>query len=131
MTSNNRKLTWIACPLGKASTALPPIPLETGETLVRGELSWMVWYEDDNPDGYPVQTLIEGTAYYVEKYGNVPNRVEVHPGTDLQILSTVANGMKIETKIVVQPRHIYLTFDPQAANNGSPTRNLSSGARYE
>ena len=77
---------------------------------------WMIWQADD-PKGYPVQTLIEGAAYYANKYGNVPNRAEVPQGTNLGVLSAVADGMNIEVSPTVLPRHIHLTFDP--GMNGS------------
>ena len=106
MTSNNKKIKW------KASTALPPIPIEAGEALVRGELSWMIWYEDDNPDGYPVQTLTEGMQYFKEKYGNKPNWIEVPPTVDLKLLTTVSEEIQIDVQKTIMHRYIYFTYQP-------------------
>ena len=80
---------------------------------------WMIWFEDGKADKYPVQTFIEGVAYYADKYGHVPNRAEVPVGIDLTTLADVADGMDIKESPTVLSRHIYLTFDP--GTNGSKT----------
>ena len=76
------------------------------------KLIWMMWYENQNPKGFPGQTLKDGLAYYTRKYGQMPNHVRLPLGTDLSTIQEEYPSLRAETDQMVLARHIQLTYDP-------------------
>ena len=75
-------------------------------------LDWMMWFETQNPKGFPSQTLQEGVAYYAQKYGQRPNRAQFPTGTNLDDIGHAHPDLRLETDKMILARHIYLTYDP-------------------
>lgn len=71
-------------------------------------LSWMLWFEED-PKAAPQASLDAASAYFRAKYGRVPNRLQAPLGWPENI---PAEGLMVERKRFVLPRHLHLAFDP-------------------
>lgn len=85
--------------------------------------NWMLWFEED-PKTLPQVSVQAAAAYYRAKYGRVPNHV-LAPLDWPE--NAPAEGLVIERKRFVLPRHLHLAYDPalvaedQGANpNPSP-----------
>lgn len=75
-------------------------------------LEWMMWrVESSQMDDHPTQNLIRAIQYFNEKYGGVPNRVEISPNwmEDLD----APEGIEVTRSKSVQPSYIMLAIDPK------------------
>lgn len=74
-------------------------------------LEWMMWRVDANQmDDPPFENLIRAILYFNEKYGSVPNRVELSPDW-MQDLDA-PEGITVTRSKSVQPAYLMLAIDP-------------------
>ena len=74
-------------------------------------LDWMMWrVEQSQMNDPPAENLIRAIVYFNEKYGSVPNRVEISP--DWMEDLTAPEGITLTRSKSVQPSYIMLTIDP-------------------
>ena len=72
---------------------------------------WMLWQNGDHDAG-----LDEAVGYYRDKYGQVPNRVQVPEGfTEGELVS----GVLIERARNIPPGHLMLAYDPEVSLNNN------------
>ena len=75
------------------------------------KIEWMMWrVEPSQMEDHPTENLIRAIRYFNEKYGGVPNRVEISPNW-LQDLSA-PEGITVTRSKSVQPSYIMLAIDP-------------------
>ena len=87
--------------------------------------NWMLWFEE-NSKATPQASLDAAVAYFKSKYGCAPNRLQAPLAWPENIS---AEGLVIERKHFVLPRHLHLAFDTAlvAENQGSITNSSPQG----
>ena len=73
-------------------------------------LEWMLWQiPASDSEAPPAYTLVHAIKYYIEKFGQVPNRCEA-PSVWEGVLD-VFEGVQITHSRSVQPNSLMLSFD--------------------
>ncbi|MDH5605934.1 MAG: hypothetical protein OEY93_03510 [Anaerolineae bacterium] len=74
-------------------------------------LDWMMWQIDDGQAADPPElNLIRAIQYYNEKYGLVPNRLEVSQKWAKQL--TAPTGIVVTRSRSIPPGQLMLALDP-------------------
>ena len=71
-------------------------------------LNWMVWREE-RAGVSPEVALNEALAYFEQKYGHRPNRLQVPPGFPAVSIA----GLHVEVKRFVDADCLHLTYDEE------------------
>ena len=74
----------------------------------RNVLNWMVWREERLCVA-PEVALNEALAYFEQKYGHRPNRLQVPPGFPAVSIA----GLHVEVKRFVDADCLHLTYDEE------------------
>ena len=72
----------------------------------------MMWLETSDKDAWPEKTLADGINHFKQKFGYRPNQILLPEGTNLTLLQAATNGITVETRKYVLPKHIFLACDP-------------------
>ena len=92
-----------ATPILFPCTIMPDMP-------TADELEWMLWrVEEGQQEESPAANLIQAIQHYVDKYGQVPNRCEVAPEWEDNLIAP--SGIAVEISKKVRRDHLLLTFD--------------------
>lgn len=92
-----------ATPILFLCTIMPDMP-------TANELEWMLWRVDEGQrEDSPAANLIRAIQHYVDKYGQVPNRCEVAPEWEDNLIAP--SGIVVEVSKKVRRDHLLLTFD--------------------
>lgn len=85
-------------------------------------LEWMMWRIDKKKrEEPPLLNLVQAIEYYVEKYGQVPNRCEINENWGEELVAPM--GMEVTRSKCMIPGHLMLTLDVELSKKVS----LSAG----
>jgi len=89
------------------------------EMAKNNSLDWMLWYEEIQKNGFE-DALGHATAYYEQKYGHKPNRVQLPLAWTAEAaalrkswIQQGGNNLEMISRKTVLPRHLLVTYDPQ------------------